>query len=262
MYVLIRSGIVFSLIVKTSGFAPQTRCYGVSGAESKLDAKANKRERSTVSNGSGFGKKIAKEKEKNTNNDDFTAYPPLEEQVKTTLIPSSPEVSEVAQDLAIEFYDRISQIYGLNDFNFPAGWFDDENSASESNGVLSFDELLSGSGNAETESLLGDLLGAKSPTSTPSSRHHLDIEKLPPFDKFRVLHIDPMVICVDDFFSNQECDEYVALSANPKKHTSSNDMPMMSRSKTVGKDSQAKAQRTSTTWFHHFKGTPALMAKV
>lgn len=260
MHVIIKSATVLSLFGKSFGFAPQNIFHQVSTA-SELEAKTDRKRRPTTSNAAGFGKKLMKEKEKNVSNDDFIAYPPLEEEVKTTLIPSSPEVSEVAQDLSVEFYDRISQIYGLNDFNFPVGWFDDEKSTTESKEALSFDELLSGSGETKSESLFGDLLGTTSPKSIPSTSDHLDIEKLPPFEKFRVLHIDPMVICVDDFFSNEECDEYVALCENPKKRTSNNDMPMMSRSKTVGKDSLAKAQRTSTTWFHHFQATPALMAK-
>ena len=33
------------------------------------------------------------------------------------------------------------------------------------------------------------------------------------------------------------------------------------RSKTVGKDKNAKSQRTSTTWFHHYKNVPELMSK-
>ncbi len=71
-----------------------------------------------------------------------------------------------------------------------------------------------------------------------------------------------MVLAVDDFFTPEECDAYVALCSAPKKQTANNDMPMMSRSKTVGKDSLAQAQRTSTTWFHHFKSVPELVAKV
>jgi len=33
------------------------------------------------------------------------------------------------------------------------------------------------------------------------------------------------------------------------------------RSKTVGNDSTAKSQRTSTTWFHYYKNVPELIAK-
>lgn len=33
------------------------------------------------------------------------------------------------------------------------------------------------------------------------------------------------------------------------------------RSKTVGKDANAKSQRTSTTWFHHYRNVPELMVK-
>jgi hypothetical protein len=86
----------------------------------------------------------------------------------------------------------------------------------------------------------------------------LPIDKLPPFEKFKVLHVDPLVISVEDFFTDEECDRYVAVSENPPKNF---DSPLQSRSKTVGKDSMAESQRTSTTWFHHYKGVPELISK-
>ena len=36
---------------------------------------------------------------------------------------------------------------------------------------------------------------------------------------------------------------------------------LLGQSQTVGKDSRSKAQRTSTTWFHHYAGVPELMAR-
>ena len=83
------------------------------------------------------------------------------------------------------------------------------------------------------------------------------IANLPQFSKFRVLHVDPMVLAIDDFFTNDECDRYIAMSENP---TDDKEL-YQTRSKTVGKDSQSKAQRTSTTWFHHYKNVPELMSK-
>jgi predicted 2-oxoglutarate/Fe(II)-dependent dioxygenase YbiX len=64
-----------------------------------------------------------------------------------------------------------------------------------------------------------------------------------------------MVLQIDDFFTDEECDRYVTMSLSDKKQV------MESRSPTVGKDANAKAQRTSTTWYHHYKGVPELMSK-
>lgn len=96
-----------------------------------------------------------------------------------------------------------------------------------------------------------------------------DIAKLPPFDKFRVLHVDPLVLAIDDFFTDAECDKYVEMSLTPNTSQndddddsrSSNVAALETKSKTVGKDAAAKSQRTSTTWFHHYERVPELMAK-
>lgn len=258
-----------------------------------LDAKAKKKNKATTTNTAGFGTVAEKKSSQKPKDDvDSAAFPPLEPGVRATLQASTEEDRNQVKDLSNEMYDRLGQIYGLRDFNFPAGWFDDENDESANvndNGndkgkdePVSFDDLISGSASASD---FGDLLkpkaastgGAKSGSSlfseTTSALKKLSssqelsfeelqvIENLPPFTKFRVLHVDPMVLAVDEFLTPEACDEYVDLCANPKKRTSNNDMPMMSRSKTVGKDSLSKAQRTSTTWYHHFKSVPELMAK-
>ena len=36
----------------------------------------------------------------------------------------------------------------------------------------------------------------------------------PPSSKIRVLHVDPMVLAVNDFFTDEECDRYVRLSTD------------------------------------------------
>lgn len=257
---LINITILLNSILCVIGLSPQMVAPKKSVLQ--LDAKAGKNSKKTgVMGASGFGKSkvVNLEKKIKIDSDDYMAYPPLEERLRSTLLPSSQEASEVAQELTVECYDRISQIYGLNDFNFPNGWFDDERDSAKDS--FSINELIS-AGASSNQAYLSDLLGYNPKITTSLIEGHLDIEKLPPFNKFRVLHMDPMVLCVDDFFSDQECNDYIALCENPKKRTSNNDMPMMSSSKTVGKDSLAKAQRTSTTWFHHFKGAPALMAKV
>jgi hypothetical protein len=274
---------------------------------------------SSSSSTGGFGAKVVsvKKKKKNDNdNDDYAAFPPLEDQVKSTLIPSDDNAKDIsqAQDLSQDMYDRLGHIYGFKDFNYPVGWFDnddddddadDDKKEEESmslNDLLSTDDGSSSSSSSNTGSSsdFSDLLGTPS-TSTPApansdfsdlissvtggndtgatattiatattestdsssgySTINTNISNLKPFTKFRVLHVDPMVLAVDDFFTEDECDKYVDLCKKPKKRTSSNDMPMMSRSKTMGKDSLAKAQRTSTTWFHHFKSVPEIVSK-
>ena len=85
-----------------------------------------------------------------------------------------------------------------------------------------------------------------------------------------------MVLSIDDFFTNEECDKYVQMSIDAEKQQTGAEGEMtndeegsdislqpllLGQSQTVGKDSRSKAQRTSTTWFHHYQGVPELMAK-
>lgn len=278
-------------------------------AKTKKKQKKRKAGTTTSANG-GFGKVVepttkAKKKElpvgEPDENDDYAAFPALQDEVKQTLLPSNVRNANMGQDLSQPLYDRIGQIYGFENFNYPVGWFDqkdDDDGGSSDVKQMSFDDLLSsGSGSAKpasTSTDFSDLLGpstssttsvsstsvgstddisdliasatggetSASPTSAPVENVISSISNLAPFSKFRVLHVDPMILAVDDFMTSDECDAYVDLAKSPKKRTSNNDAPMMSRSKTVGKDSLSKAQRTSTTWFHHFKSVPELVAKV
>jgi len=96
---------------------------------------------------------------------------------------------------------------------------------------------------------------------TKKSSEKLNLFQLKPFSNIQVLHLDPLVVTVDQFLTDDECDKYVRFCTVPKKHTSAENMPMMISSKTVGKDKLSKSQRSSTTWYHHFKNVPELMAK-
>ena len=248
-----------------------------------LNAKAKKKKKATTTSKAGFGTNVEKKSAKKTNDDSaYAAFPALEPGVKETLQPSTEEDRLNSKDLSNEMYDRLAQIYGFRNFNFPEGWFDeddddlisakDNNSASGSSDFADllkpkadtspFDDLISGGSASKSgsASLFSETISAFQKISMSTEQLEV-IENLAPFSKFRVLQVDPMVLVVDNFLTLEECDEYVDLCENPKKRTSNNDMPMMSRSKTVGKDSLSKAQRTSTTWFHHFKSVPALMAK-
>lgn len=171
---------------------------------------------------------------------------------------------------------------------------DTATSASSSPISLSFDELLSGgessSSASSSSSDFGDLLGSsKSSSSTSASDFSdliaeatgggsssstatttkpkvdltapvdpLDLAKLPPFEKFRVLSIDPLILVADDFFTAEECDKYIQLAMKPNPELA----PTVEiQSKTVGKNARDRAQRTSTTWFNHYKSTPELIGK-
>ncbi|CAN0015056.1 unnamed protein product [Ectocarpus sp. 12 AP-2014] len=94
------------------------------------------------------------------------------------------------------------------------------------------------------------------------------------FPGLRLLHAEPPVIGVSDFFTDEECDEYISRSVSPPPPAAvtsgeaagvgaaaTGSGPHMQRSATLGADVDAVAQRTSTTWFHRFSAVPELMAK-
>ncbi|CAN0195750.1 unnamed protein product, partial [Ectocarpus sp. 13 AM-2016] len=94
------------------------------------------------------------------------------------------------------------------------------------------------------------------------------------FPGLRLLHAEPPVIGVSDFFTDEECDEYISRSVAPPPPAAvtsgaaagagaaaTGSGPHMQRSATLGADVDAVAQRTSTTWFHRFSAVPELMAK-
>lgn len=85
-------------------------------------------------------------------------------------------------------------------------------------------------------------------------------EKL--FPGIRLLHADPVVFEVEDFFTPEECDAYIAMSTEklPKGRKAAL-RSMELRSATTSAASQFQQQRTSTTWFHHYVCAPELVAK-
>jgi hypothetical protein len=71
------------------------------------------------------------------------------------------------------------------------------------------------------------------PSSTTARTSNEDskmdaISSLPPFTKFRVLHVDPLALAIDDFFAHEECDRYVEISAAPNEK--GKDDPFQTRS--------------------------------
>lgn len=173
----------------------------------------------------------------------------------------------------MEMYDRLEEIYGLPHFNFGGEGAIYMSPPSDSGGGEDFiGDIMSG-GSGGSDDVLDDLFGAAPPSPTmfaEDTNANVDTSSdavLPPFEKFRVLHVDPMVLAVDDFFTDDECDALITSSLAAELASSGGDAsdefgPMLlGKSRTVGKDSRSQAQRTSTTWFHHYRSVPSLLAK-
>jgi hypothetical protein len=190
--------------------------------------------------GGGFGSSVATKTPTAPVVDDFSVFPALEPHVLETLVPAADPAA--SGELSTEIYQRLDQIYGFSQFNYLT--------TKEEPETMSFADMISASSTDDDDDNDNDLLASATNTDP-----ELPLASLPPFDKFRLLHVDPMVLQIDDFFTDEECDCYVAMSVSDKKQV------LETRSPTVGKDALAKAQRTSTTWYHHYKGVPELMAK-
>jgi len=256
---------------------------------SKSNSVKKKNSAAPSNKGGGFGSKSSSSSNKSKDIGDTIVYPDLEQQVISTLIPAPPTdgTEEGYGDvLSEEMYDRLEEIYGLDKFNFGGtgaiyksiGVVDtqsNEGGATGDDGKVSslFDDILSGGGSSQSDE---DELFSPS-SSLPSvgraaTSQIFDLNTISPFEKFRVLHTDPMVLAIDDFFTMNECDKYVQMSIDSESNQQqlnkmvteekNNLQPMLlGQSQTVGKDSRSKAQRTSTTWFHYYEGVPELMAK-
>lgn len=275
---------VYSFCTQTSTRVRRESCTNniATFLPAKKVKKKTKKKSIAARGGGGFGSSATSQASPKPSGD-YAIFPPLEQSVKDTLIPAPSSVAREAGDLSEEMYARIGHVHGFPRFNYlSASSMEVEEEPTAS---VSFDELIGTRSSSSTVDSMSDLLspskgssdifatlddyvdgGGSAPeangfsastTATPSA--DVDVSKLPPFDKFRVLHIDPLVIAVDDFFTHEECDRYIAMS-DPTAGNKDGDA-VMTRSKTVGKDAAAKSQRTSTTWFHHYKNVPELMAK-
>jgi len=235
-------------------------------ARKKSSGKSSKRKQEAPSGGGFAASPKTFEANKAIVKDDYAVFPALELAVSETLVPPFNDASlHASSELPSEMYQRLDQIYGFPRFNYPNNNNnnnDDDNSQGvlEEEGTMSFTDLLSDT-SSESQAMDG-LLDSPSTSVTTSTTTTattpglpLPLSDLPPFTKFRVLHVDPLVLSIDEFFTEKECDCYVDMSASDKKQV------LQSRSPTVGKDALAKAQRTSTTWYHHYKGVPELMSK-
>lgn len=281
--VLIAPLIIVSLSTATSAFvASQCERHGrLLIAVHAKGKKPSKRDKTaitsgSVSQGAGFGAASALTKKvTRTGQAEYAAFPALEPEVQKTLLPFEGDKNSAATDLPTDIYERLAHVYGFHSFNYLAD--SEDLTGNDMETTISFEDLIASTARSESESSLplqdfGDLLRVVSEEAggdgslqtaiatdkDPLQDLGISISKLPPFEKFKILHVDPLVVSVEDFFTDGECDRYIAMSEAPPSHV---DSPLQSRSKTVGKDVNAQSQRTSTTWFHHYKAVPELMAK-
>ena len=191
--------------------------------------------------------------------DDFAAFPRLDPDVQKTLVPSPPVLFHEPGVLTDEVYDRLNQIYGFENFNRPLVVRD----SNQQSATCSLQELITSidsdvdDGFPLLKSIPESSVKQDSANDEPSTQNLVSLlNQMPAFDEFRVLHMDPLVLAIDDFLTGEECDRYVRMSTNGPSGTT-----LQSQSPTVGKDSSSRSQRTSTTWYHYYKNTPELMAK-
>lgn len=185
---------------------------GWTRSSTALFAKASKKKKkkapSTASSG-GFGK-TATVTTTTKEGDDYEAFPALDSQVQETIVQFDGVPKEQGEELPDEMYQRLDQIYGFHNFNY----LEEEEQDSASLG-----DLLSSSPSGEPEPInamsdllkpssvaadFTDLLGTKSAggVSSESSSAELPcLSSLPPFTDFNVLHVDPLVISIDNFFT-------------------------------------------------------------
>mmetsp|Transcript_19240 Transcript_19240/g.41892 ORF Transcript_19240/g.41892 Transcript_19240/m.41892 type:complete len:433 (-) Transcript_19240:86-1384(-) len=79
--------------------------------------------------------------------------------------------------------------------------------------------------------------------------------------KLRILHNSPPVLAIDNFFTDEECEEYIRISSQPCDEDvddADSSAALMVDSKTFA---LSTATRTSTTWFCHYRQVPTLLAK-
>ena len=289
-----------TMIITTSTPRITQDTFSLSAKKAVTKKKTSQKKQQVSSFGGGFGKAVATPEVPPDN--DYSVFPALDLEVVKTILSSPDEFQRPGPLLPDEVYDRLDQIYGFPKFNFPALNADGPESTTSSSRLLSLKEWMSSSSTPDDEGLSSTSSSTSSSSSSSSKMSNLEfadllasatgdqspfplsatvsptvdrtpmeaIARLPPFTNLRVLHVDPLVLAVDDFFTDEECARYIALSERPHNNGLANDDAdaeeggggaFQTRSKTVGKDRAAQSQRTSTTWFHHYKNVPELMSK-
>lgn len=186
--------------------------------------------------------------------DDYAAFPRLDPDVESTLVPSLPVIYDEPGSLPDEVYERLEYLYGFAAFNRQL-----EDEISDRTTSNSLRELFATrDSNEERDMVFPAVPEVGLSPEGPSTQNMASlVNLLPSFTEFRVLHMDPLVLAIDDFFTHAECDRYVDMSLQG----SSAGTTLQSQSPTVGKDASSRSQRTSTTWYHYYKNAPELIAK-
>lgn len=182
----------------------------------------------TASRKGNKSKKKRKARDETAVNSDYAVFPPLDENVVATLVPAR----DTNHTVDAEIYQRLEQIYGFPLFNY-----DTPSLSPQTVGPASTD--------------LGSLLSTHDEDESQDIPVSSSLDHLPPFDdnNIHVLHVDPLILTVDQFFTPAECDRMIAAATSTTG----------TRSPTVGHEAQA--QRTSTTYYHAFDRVPELISK-
>lgn len=186
--------------------------------------------------GGGFAKKV--EATKSTGpDDDYVMFPKLEPNVCETILQTPPSVMEEIErsgSVPLEVYDRLEQIYGFPNFNHEVSSvekiIEEEQNNDEEDGSFSFEDLLAAPSpsvpntntkDTATTSDFSDLIAAatgggqvetqkqdssndnKENNAVAKSEMRNAISSLPQFEKVQVLHLDPLILQVDDFLSEE-----------------------------------------------------------
>lgn len=221
----------------------------------KKATKPNKKQQ-VSSGGGGFGS--LKKSVVVDANDDFAIFPALEHNVMQTLIPA--DQPEAVGELPNDIYQRLKHIYGFPSFNYLTTTTEEEGDDTNYMDLLTTPEtsldtstLLENQPTLNLSWLESDTNNLQSSKLSPVKDISNSLNYLPAFEKMSVLHVDPLVLSIQDFFTNDECDRYISMVDTSTV--------LKSRSPTVGKDQYSKSQRTSTTWYNEYKTVPELLSK-
>ena len=192
--------------------------------------------------GGGFAKKVEATKSTGPDDDDYVMFPKLEPNVCETILQTPPSVIEEIErsgSVPLEVFDRLKQIYGFPNFNHEVSSvekiIEEQQNNDEGDGSFSFEDLLLAAPSpsvpntntkdtATTSSDFSDLIAAatgggggqvetqkqnsisndnKENNAVAKSEMRNAISSLPQFEKVQVLHLDPLILQVDDFLSEE-----------------------------------------------------------
>jgi 2OG-Fe(II) oxygenase superfamily len=267
-----------------------TNFFATKKKDTKTTTSSGRKLSTTTTNvGNGFQRATGpgtRDKTIETYDDDYRIFPALQPEVINTLVPATKRTTSTTttatapdsatedigvETLSTEIFQRLDQIYGFPSFNHDESIhfaLDDAagtgTTDSSSRTVSPIDYLVSSNPSDPDwlSATTADDISKADISTADSTTISLELHKLPPFTEIRTLHIDPMILSIENFFTPEECDLYIQQSEpNVSGGGRRNNDVMQSRSPTVGKDTTAKAQRTSTTFYHKYEDVPQLMSK-